>query len=76
MSDATLTYDRTTKAKLYALAGITEYWIIDLKSNQLELHLEPNVEAGEYDSLRRYGADATFDSPFCGSVKVSDLFPT
>ena len=76
VSDATLTYDRTTKAKLYALAGITEYWIIDLKSNQLELHLEPNVEAGEYNNLRRYGADATFESPFCGQVTVKDLLPT
>ena len=76
VSDATLPYDRSTKAKLYALAGIQEYWIVDLRSDQIELHLEPNVEAGEYNNLRRYGADATFESPFCGQVTVKDLLPT
>ena len=31
VSDSTLAYDRTTKLKMYALAGIQEYWIINLQ---------------------------------------------
>jgi Uma2 family endonuclease len=75
VSDKTLAFDRSDKAALYAHAGIAEYWIINLQSDQLELHLEPNADLGEYSRIQRYAADAEFDSPFVGSVRVSDLVP-
>ncbi|MEM9836289.1 MAG: Uma2 family endonuclease [Bacteroidota bacterium] len=75
ISDATLEYDRTTKAQLYARAGISEYWIIDLRHDKLELYLQPNPEAGVYDSIQRFARDATFTSPFCGDLKVEKLLP-
>lgn len=42
VSDTTLSFDRQTKASLYAAAGIPEYWILNLVHRQLELHREPD----------------------------------
>ena len=41
VSESSLTYDRTTKASLYAKSGIPEYWIINLSDDQLEVHRDP-----------------------------------
>ncbi len=41
VSDSTLQFDRTTKARLYARAGIIEYWIFDVNSRQLIVHRSP-----------------------------------
>ena len=41
VSDSTLALDRTTKAALYARAGIEEYWIVNLPDNVLEVHRQP-----------------------------------
>jgi len=41
IAEATLSFDRNTKASLYAAAGIPEYWIVNLVHRQLEMHREP-----------------------------------
>jgi len=41
VSDSTLDYDLTTKADLYARAGVVEYWVIDLPNRRLHVHQEP-----------------------------------
>ena len=43
VSDTTLAYDRCGKASLYALAGVTDYWIInvDQEPAQIEVHRLP-----------------------------------
>ncbi|MEG3990665.1 Uma2 family endonuclease [Microcoleus sp. S28C3] len=41
VSDSTLKYDRATKLSLYAETGISNYWILNLVDNQLEMHSEP-----------------------------------
>ena len=35
VADTTLSYDLTTKAELYATAGVPEYWVLDLNNRQL-----------------------------------------
>jgi Uma2 family endonuclease len=42
VSDSTLTRDRETKLELYARDGITEYWIVNLEQQQLEVYREPD----------------------------------
>ncbi len=37
IADTTLTYDLETKRKLYAQAGISEYWVIDIPGKQLHV---------------------------------------
>lgn len=41
VSRSTLQYDRTTKLSLYASLGITDYWIINLIENCVEVHRQP-----------------------------------
>jgi Uma2 family endonuclease len=77
VSDATLAFDLTTKAGLYARAGIVEYWVVDVNGRAVIIHREPNVEAGRYQNVVRYAADesiATLARPSV-AVAVSDLLP-
>lgn len=40
--------DRTVKAALYARAGISEYWIIDLAGRRVHVSRDPDANAGTY----------------------------
>jgi Uma2 family endonuclease len=54
ISDSTLTYDQTTKLKLYAEAGIDDYWIVNLNARQLECYNQPYKNAqGEFNYLSK-----------------------
>jgi len=47
VSDTSIFEDQTTKAELYAAAGIPEYWIVDINENRLLVMRDPQViEAG------------------------------
>lgn len=48
VSDSTLEYDRTTKQRLYATAGIGQYWIVNLVENQVEVYDQPSPGEGRY----------------------------
>ncbi len=41
VADSSLDFDRNTKAPLYAAAGISEYWIVNLIDNRLEIYSQP-----------------------------------
>jgi Uma2 family endonuclease len=41
ISDSTVGFDLTTKAGLYARAGITEYWVFDIPARRLIVHRDP-----------------------------------
>ena len=75
VSDSTARLDRTAKALLYALAGITEYWIVDIPSRQLVVHRQP-TDSG-YAVRLAFAADeqvASLARPN-DSVRVADLLP-
>jgi hypothetical protein len=42
----------------------------------VEVYLDPKPELGEYGHIQRYAAEASFESPFCGTVNVSALLPS
>jgi Uma2 family endonuclease len=58
VADSTARNDRLVKAKLYAKAGIPEFWIIDLNSSETVVHRGPS-EAGWADVV---------SVPFAGEV--------
>jgi Uma2 family endonuclease len=41
ISDSSLAFDLTTKASLYARAGIEEYWVLDVTGRRLIAHRRP-----------------------------------
>ena len=42
VADTSLVYDRTTKLRLYAEAGIPEYWIVDCTTEAVEVYRNPS----------------------------------
>jgi Uma2 family endonuclease len=50
VSDTTLDYDLGRKARLYARAGIPEYWVVDVEGNRVLLHTNP-AEQGYAERL-------------------------
>jgi Uma2 family endonuclease len=42
VSDSSLRFDMTVKARLYARAGIVEYWVLDVSGQRLIVHREPS----------------------------------
>jgi Uma2 family endonuclease len=47
VSDSSLAHDRTIKAAVYAQAGISVYWIINLVDDQLEVYTDPMAGAAQ-----------------------------
>lgn len=75
ISDTTLRDDRKTKAALYSRAGIIEYWVADVNTRQIIIHLEPT--ANGYNSIETFGEDekvSTLTKPDA-EIAVSALFP-
>ena len=54
-ADISLAYDRTTKLRLYAKAGIAEYWIVDCTTESVEVYRNPGPD-GYRDLTRAAGA--------------------
>ena len=74
VSGATLSFDLTVKAGLYARAGIAEYWVLDLQRRRVIVHRRP--EGGRYLDVAAYLEDesvATLSAPNA-TVRVGDLF--
>ena len=47
VADSSIHRDRR-KRKIYARAGVTQYWIFDLNAGQIEMYAEPDAAAAEY----------------------------
>lgn len=48
-----LSFDRETKAALYARAGVPEYWIVNLADQAVEVHRDPDTSLGSYRGVSR-----------------------
>lgn len=51
---SSLRNDRGEKASLYAMAGVSDYWIVNLEANQIEVHRSP--QDGVYQAIDTYRA--------------------
>lgn len=73
-SGTTLAFDLTAKARLYARAGIAEYWVLDLEGRRLIVHRNP--AEGIYRSISAYAEDELVStlSAAATEVRVGDLF--
>ena len=82
ISDSTLNFDRTRKARLYAGAGISEYWVVNLVDSILEVYRNPVQQAAlsavlPYTDHQVYAAGQMI-SPLAvpeKEVAVADLLP-
>jgi len=75
VSDTSLRFDRTTKATLYARAGIREYWVLDVVGRQLFVHRQPGGDG--YAEVSAYRAEERAATLACpeAAVLVAELLP-
>ena len=74
VANTTARFDRIVKARLYARAGIPEYWLADVRAEQLDVFRDPRGEA--YAQTRVVGRDDTV-APLAFAdvvIAVADLF--
>lgn len=74
VADSSRRYDLGLKALLYAAARIPEYWVVDLQTQKLVVHLEP--KKGKYQRVHRFGKgrDVTSTVTPKVTVKVASVF--
>lgn len=75
VADTTLETDRRQKAPLYAQAGISEYWILDVNKFQVYVFREPSGET--YTQELILGENATLSLVAFPEIdiQISQLFP-
>jgi len=82
VSESSLTFDWGEKASLYASAGISEYWLVNLLDRRLEVYRDPVPVTGQpygygYRTGTHYFA-ANVVVPLAApqeTIKVADLLP-
>lgn len=81
VSDSTLKDDREVKGRMYAAAGIPEYWIVNCEERQIEVYTEPHATAKtpHYRQLTTYLPGQSLmvrvAGKKLGELAVKDLFP-
>ncbi|AUS99146.1 hypothetical protein CLI64_01345 [Nostoc sp. CENA543] len=75
VADTTLETDRRQKAPLYAQAGISEYWILDVNKFQVYVFREPNGEGYKQEFILGENATLSLVAFPETEVEISQLFP-
>jgi Uma2 family endonuclease len=83
VADTSLEFDRQIKLRTYAAAGIPEYWIVNLRARELEIHRGPRVPADTagpvYDS-HEFTTDKgiislVLDGQLHGAIALASVLP-
>jgi Uma2 family endonuclease len=71
-----LRLDRQMKAGLYARAEIPDYWIVNLAEGTVEVHRDPDPEAGVYRAKSVVYSEGTLTASSVPGlvIRVADLF--
>jgi len=75
IADTSLNFDLTVKAALYARAGVSEYWVLDVSGRRLLVHRNP--QSGAYADVAAYSEHESA-SPLAApqaQFRVADVFP-
>lgn len=79
IADSSVTLDRITKARIYAAAGVPEYWIVNLVDRQVEVYRQPQSSEAAYSQAEVVAADGrlplTLDGRACGEIPVAAILP-
>ena len=59
VADSSLSIDRSTKQRLYANAGIPQYWLVNLPESLVEVYEHPDPATGKYSLKTVYGPGQT-----------------
>ena len=77
-ADSSVGTDRSTKQRLYATAGIPQYWLVNLPESQVESPEQPDAAHGKYAKMASWKPGQTLVchlwSNRCLEINVFDLF--
>lgn len=81
IADQSLKTDRSKKERMYAEAGVVEYWIVNLIDRQIEVYTQPSAskKSPQYGRRQDYAAGAAV--PFAiagqplGTIAVNEVLP-
>ena len=73
VADSTVESDRSFKIPLYAKAGISEAWIVNLQDETIELYAEPVGGAYQVSNTFKRGEEAQAHTVTDLRVKVTDI---
>jgi Uma2 family endonuclease len=78
VADSSLPQDRLTKSRIYAAAGVPEYWIVNLRDSHVEVLTAPDPERRVYAQSRRFERGDRVDLAMLPgvTVAVADLVPS
>jgi Uma2 family endonuclease len=73
VADSSLDVDMNEKSRLYAAAGVSDYWVIDLQNRRIEVFQQPSVEG--YAAHKTYSAGESIRPLNVGDIELltSDL---
>ena len=79
IADSSLSYDRTTKQRIYADAGIAVYWLVSIPERMIDVFSTPVVGEGGYQHRTSFLAGQTVPVQLvagrCLEVAVDDILP-
>ena len=84
IADSSLEHDRGFKSQLYARAGISVYWIVNLVDGQVEVYTEPTEPSGPglspfYKTSRIFGrgdqVPLAIGDQALGAIPVEEVLP-
>ena len=77
VANSSLLRDQQDKARIYADAGIPNYWIINLSEQRIEVFTQPS--GPHYDSVRAYGPGEivpfVLDGQVVAQLATAELLP-
>lgn len=76
VSDSSLAQDRLTKSRIYAAAGVADYWIVNLRNRTVEWFSAPDAAARVYAASGVAAGPEHLTFTALGlQVSAEDLFP-
>jgi len=69
VAETSLAYDRSTKLRLYAEAGISEYWVVDCAAESVEVHRAP--DASGYRDVSRFAGTGSVSPQAFPDVRLT-----
>jgi Uma2 family endonuclease len=77
VSQSSLAQDRLSKSRIYAVGGVPEYWIVNLRQGMLEVMRDPDPTTAVYRSIARLTRSDRIQPVAYTSaeIAVSDLLP-
>jgi Uma2 family endonuclease len=77
VSDTSLVQDRLTKSRIYAAAGVSHYWIVNLRDSVVEWFSDPDALARVYRSrgVASGEDELAVETPAAMRIRARDLLP-